>query len=155
MDAREKHRVRHGIPWPDRRAFVRALLIEAGTLAALTAVLVAIVFGLRAWGAWAWPVILPIPVLAGALRRPRHGWLLALEFSLALRPFTDLADRAWGPPSAGPFEPLPLVFVEALFLAPLFWPLVALGRALGERAIGKARRPVADGVPPTVGGEHG
>lgn len=140
MDAQHKDRFRHRISWPGRRTVSRGFLVEAVTLAALTAVLLAIVFGLYAWGAGAWLVIVPIPVLAGALRRPRHGWLVALEFALAVRVLADRALALWGPLPAGPFEPFPVIVVEALLFTPLFWPLVVLGRALGEATIGRARR---------------
>src|SRR5262245_51031208 len=63
------------IPWPGWRSFSRAVFVEVGTVAALTAVSLAITVGLRDWGAWGWLLILPLVVLAGALRRPRHGWL--------------------------------------------------------------------------------
>src|SRR5690349_3099537 len=88
------------LPWPGGRAFGRAALVEIGTVAALLAALLAITFGLRAWGAGVWLIILPLPLLAGALRRPRHGWLVALEFALAIW-LSALADAAWGPPATG------------------------------------------------------
>lgn len=123
------------IPWPGWRAFGRAVLVETGTSAALTATLLAITFGLRAWGAGAWLIIPVVPVLAGALRRPRHGWLLALEFALGFW-LSALADVAWGPPAAGASEPLLDVLIVAPIIILLSWPLVVLGRALGEAAVG-------------------
>jgi hypothetical protein len=138
--AHRRERWTDRISWPGWHAFRRAFLVEAGTVAALTAVLLAITFGLRAWGAGAWLVILPLPFVAGALRRPRRGWLLALEFSLAIW-LGALADTAWGPPTAGPSEPLLEILINVPIFILLSWPLVALGRALGEWAVDRVRRP--------------
>jgi hypothetical protein len=131
------------VPWPGWPAVARAALVEAGAVAALAAVLLAVTFGLRAWGAGVWLIIPALPVLAGAFRRPRHGWLLALEFSLGIW-LSALADVAWGPPAAGASEPL----LDVLIVGPIFillsWPLVALGRALGEAAVCRGRRGPAE-----------
>jgi hypothetical protein len=121
------------------RAVGCAVLVEAGTTAALLATLLAVTFGLRAWGAAVWLVILPLPVLAGALRRPRHGWLLALECALAIW-LSALADTAWGPPAVGASESLLDVLINVPIFVLLAWPLVALGRALGRSAVGRLRR---------------
>ena len=146
MDAPYKVGFWHHLPRPGRRAAGRAFLVEAGTVAALLATLLAITFGLRSWGAAAWLVILPLPVLAGALRRPRHGWLLALEFALSIW-LSALADVAWRPPAAGASEPLLDVLVNVPIFILLAWPLVALGLALGAAAVGRHRRPPAARLP--------
>jgi hypothetical protein len=139
MDSPYKDRIWHPFPRPDRHTFIRAVLVEVGTVSSLVAALLAVTFGLRAWGAAAWLVILPLPVLAGALRRPRHGWLLALEFALAIW-LSALADAAWGPPAVGASEPLLDVLINVPIFILLAWPLVALGRALGGAAVGRLRR---------------
>jgi hypothetical protein len=127
------------LPWPGWRAVGHAVLIEGGTIAALTAAMLALTFGLRAWGAGVWLLIPALPVLAGALRRPQHGWLLALECALGIG-LSALADIAWGPPTVGASEP----FLDVIIVTPIFillaWPLVALGRAFGEAAVGQGQR---------------
>ncbi len=131
MDAQHTGSFWHRLSWPGRRAFGRAFLIEIGTVAALLAALLAITFGLRTWGAGGWLIIPAVPLLAGALRHPRHGWLLALEFSLCIW-VSALADVAWGSPAAGSSESLLDILINAPIFILLSWPLVALGRALGE-----------------------
>ena len=122
---------RPGMGAPAWRPTARGTLLETATLACLVAVSLAIIFAPARWGGWAWLTGPPLLLLLGALRRPRHGWLVALEVWLAVV-IADRAYTAWGPPAATP-QPFVEIVVEYLFFIPIAWALVVLGRWLGRR----------------------
>lgn len=120
----------------------RDVLVEAGTIAALAAAWLAIVGAAAAWGARPWLAAPPLLLLAGALRRPPHGWLVALDAWLAFVLAGSVA-MAWAFAATAAARWLFAAWLEPLVSLPLAWALVVLGRALGTAVTGRGRRGAA------------
>ncbi|MGN6564801.1 MAG: hypothetical protein ACTHMU_19240, partial [Thermomicrobiales bacterium] len=81
-------------------------------------------------------------LLAGALRRPPHGWLVALDAWLAFVLAGSVA-MAWAFAATAAARWLFAAWLEPLVSLPLAWALVVLGRALGTAVTGRGRRGAA------------